>query len=209
METFLVSAQQACKHMGLVTEKEIFSADNYDHIIFEGSQGIMLDMDHGLFPNVTRSNTTCKNAMQIIQDNNLSKPEVYYITRAYTTRHGKGWMPNEDIELPDLGITIDPEETNKPNEWQGKFRRSMLDINTLNYAVQIDSNFSPGLKKYLVVTCMDHVEKFRVTKDGHVKDINDISDLVLTLDFTPELIYFSASPDPERVHIGLLDLTTA
>ena len=30
----------------------------YENLIFEGSQGILLDMDHGVFPNVTYANTT-------------------------------------------------------------------------------------------------------------------------------------------------------
>jgi len=33
----------------------------YHHLVFEGSQGILLDMDHGIFPNVTYANTTSKN----------------------------------------------------------------------------------------------------------------------------------------------------
>ena len=34
--------------------------ENYKTLIFEGSQGILLDMDHGVFPNVTYANTTSK-----------------------------------------------------------------------------------------------------------------------------------------------------
>ncbi len=57
--------------------------------IFEGAQGIMLDQDYGIFPNVTRSNTTTKNALKMDRDN-----EIFYVTRSYQTRHGNGWMPN-------------------------------------------------------------------------------------------------------------------
>ena len=34
-------------------------------VLFEGAQGILLDMDFGFFPNVTRSNTTSKNALSL------------------------------------------------------------------------------------------------------------------------------------------------
>ncbi len=36
-------------------------------LVFEGAQGILLDQDFGFFPNVTRSNTTSKNALEIIK----------------------------------------------------------------------------------------------------------------------------------------------
>jgi adenylosuccinate synthase len=39
--------------------------NRFANLIFEGSQGVMLDMDHGIFPNVTYSNTTSKNAIEI------------------------------------------------------------------------------------------------------------------------------------------------
>jgi adenylosuccinate synthase len=38
---------------------------SFNHLIFEGSQGILLDMDHGVFPNVTYANTTSKNAYEV------------------------------------------------------------------------------------------------------------------------------------------------
>ena len=41
--------------------------EKYENLIFEGSQGILLDMDHGIFPNVTYANTTSKNASEICQ----------------------------------------------------------------------------------------------------------------------------------------------
>jgi len=50
-------------------------------------------MDHGIFPNVTYSNTTCKNAVEICNKLNIF-PDIYYITRCYQTRHGNGWMSN-------------------------------------------------------------------------------------------------------------------
>lgn len=117
--------------------------------IFEGAQGVLLDMDFGFFPNVTRSNTTTKNALSIFPAN-----EVYYITRSYLTRHGNGFMPNE-TELP---LINNENETNKSHEYQGQFRTAKLDIELMNYALQCDNNFSKGLQKNLVITCMDQYE---------------------------------------------------
>jgi adenylosuccinate synthase len=114
--------------------------------IFEGAQGILLDMDFGFFPNVTRSNTTTKNALSI-----YPSKEVYYITRSYLTRHGNGYMPNEKK----LYLSNNENETNKSHEYQGEFRTAELNIDLLNYALICDNHFSNGLKKNLVVTCLD------------------------------------------------------
>jgi len=117
--------------------------------IFEGAQGILLDMDFGFFPNVTRSNTTSKNAFEFGIDDIT---DVYYVTRTYATRHGNGlFLPEEDLKLVN-----NENETNKSHEYQGQFRTANLDINLMNYALQCDSNFVPGdVRKNLVITCMD------------------------------------------------------
>lgn len=117
--------------------------------IFEGAQGILLDMDFGFFPNVTRSNTTTKNALNMCQSK-----EVYYITRTYLTRHGNGFLPNEKT----LNLVNNENETNKSHPYQGEFRTAELDISLLNYSLQCDNNFSKGLKKNIVVTCTDQYE---------------------------------------------------
>lgn len=138
--------------------------------IYEGAQGILLDMDFGFFPNVTRSNTTLKNAVSINQG---SIVDVYYVTRAYQTRHGNGFMTNEGLEL-DLKHT--EHETNVKDEWQGEFRRSVLDIDLLNYSLACDkavnSNSGWG-RKHLVITCADQCGyKIPVTMWGKLGEIH-------------------------------------
>ncbi len=119
---------------------------SYDSVVMEGAQGILLDMDHGFFPNVTRSNTTCKNALTI-----HDAESVYYVTRTYLTRHGNGYMPNEE-KLP---LINNENETNKSHAYQGEFRTAKLDIELMNYALECDSNYSAVLNKNLVITCND------------------------------------------------------
>ena len=121
-------------------------------LIFEGAQGILLDMDHGFFPHVTRSYTTCKNAMEIIRRNRLSAPSLFYVTRSYQTRHGAGPMTNESL-IPELQHT--EQETNVQNTWQGSFRRAVLDLDQLQYALSCDYRFCPQAARHLVVTCLD------------------------------------------------------
>lgn len=125
--------------------------DNYQHIVFEGAQGIMLDMDFGFFPNVTRSNTTSKNAMQIINDNRLPQPQVYYSMRSYLTRHGNGYMPNEDTNL------LFEDKTNLPHAYQGNFRQGYHSMEQLKYAINCDNSFTGNdySKKNLAIICLD------------------------------------------------------
>lgn len=127
-------------------------------IIFEGSQGILLDMDYGFFPNVTRSHTTSKNVWEILQKHNFGSVayRTYYVSRAYQTRHGNGFMTNESSG--DNFIKPNPFETNVLNEYQGAFRKSPLDIDLLRYSVSCDAYHNRGGGKYLFLTCLDQVD---------------------------------------------------
>ena len=49
---------------------------SFDHLIFEGSQGILLDMDHGVFLNVTYAHTTSKNACEICKLLKIEDPRL-------------------------------------------------------------------------------------------------------------------------------------
>jgi adenylosuccinate synthase len=64
-------------------------------ILFEGAQGILLDVDHGTYPYVTSSNTVPAMAAT---GSGLSPDKIGYIlgiTKAYTTRVGSGPFPTE------------------------------------------------------------------------------------------------------------------
>lgn len=127
-------------------------------IIFEGGQGIMLDMDYGFFPHVTRSNTTSKNVWEFISKNNIhydSTPVTYYMTRAYQTRHGNGYMSNAKMDIS--YIKPNPNETNVDN-YQGIFRKSPLDLDMLEYALNCDRFHNPDSHKAMVITCLDQID---------------------------------------------------
>jgi adenylosuccinate synthase len=75
-------------------------------ILFEGAQGILLDIDHGTYPYVTSSNTV---AGQAAAGSGLGPSAVSYvlgICKAYTTRVGSGPFPTE--------------QQNDVGEWIGK-----------------------------------------------------------------------------------------
>ncbi len=64
-------------------------------ILFEGAQGILLDVDHGTYPFVTSSNTVASSAATGSGCGPNTMNYVLGITKAYTTRVGAGPFPTE------------------------------------------------------------------------------------------------------------------
>ncbi|MDE1963477.1 MAG: adenylosuccinate synthase [Xanthomonadaceae bacterium] len=65
------------------------------HILFEGAQGALLDIDHGTYPYVTSSNTTVGGALA---GTGVGAGDIDYvlgICKAYATRVGGGPFPTE------------------------------------------------------------------------------------------------------------------
>ena len=144
ISNFLCDIDEVKNMITLCDDKII---NNYNPI-FEGAQGILLDQKFGFFPNVTRSNTTSQNALEL-----YPSKEIYYVTRSYLTRHGNGYLPDEfHIDLKNNKL-----ETNKTHEYQGYFRTARLNTELMNYSLQCDHYFSHGLKKNLVITCIDQL----------------------------------------------------
>ena len=64
-------------------------------ILFEGAQGVLLDVDHGTYPYVTSSNTVASSAATGSGCGPNSINYILGITKAYTTRVGEGPFPTE------------------------------------------------------------------------------------------------------------------
>lgn len=127
-------------------------------------------MDHGIFPNVTYSNTTSKNALQICKKIGITDIEIFYPTRCYHTRHGSGWMSNQK----DVKLINNQDEINIFNEWQKDFKIGEVDYDLLNYALSIDNIYSEGITKNLVVTCLDQRPDFKFDYDSLSTNFNHI-----------------------------------
>ena len=141
----------------------------------------MLDMDHGVFPNVTFANTTAKNAFKYFEKWNISNLDRYYVTRCYTTRHGNGWMPNESP----IKLINNEQEINVFNEWQKDFRVGEFDYPMIKHTIQIDQQYysimkhSLNTRQHLVVTCLDQRPDF-------VLDETQFSNMVVHTNNSPE-----------------------
>lgn len=108
-----------------IIHEDIHVIDMFENIVFEGAQGLCLDKNSSDFPHVTRSSTGLKNVMELLEECELDSPiDVYYVTRAYSTRHGAGPFVGEitdrEVDVVDL--------TNQPNEFQGSMRYADLDV---------------------------------------------------------------------------------
>ncbi len=67
------------------------------NVLFEGAQGMLLDIDYGTYPYVTSSNTTAGGVSSGIGIGPNMITNAVGITKAYTTRVGKGPFPTELI----------------------------------------------------------------------------------------------------------------
>jgi len=121
-------------------------------IVFEGSQGLALDQHRGDFPYVTRASTGLTNVFEVANAADLDELHVYYVTRAYLTRHGAGPLPREG-ELP-FEVA---DETNQPNDWQGRLRTAPLDVDALAARVKRDfAEVGTEDRAAIALTCTDH-----------------------------------------------------
>ena len=120
--------------------------NKYENIIFEGSQGILLDQKHGVMPFCTPSNTTSKNAFEIISKlNRLDEYiNVNYVCRPYITRHGNGPL------LTTTNIIDVEDPNNEWNDFQENFRSCEFDINLLSHSLRIDSLYCGDVRKTIV-----------------------------------------------------------
>jgi len=66
-----------------------------EHVLFEGAQGCLLDLDHGTYPYVTSSSTIAAGACQSAGIGPTAIDAVVGITKAYATRVGAGPFPTE------------------------------------------------------------------------------------------------------------------
>ncbi len=106
------------------------------HLLFEGAQGTMLDVDHGTYPFVTSSNTVAGNAVVGCGLGPRAVDYVLGVTKAYSTRVGGGPYPTElrdatGERLRQLGGEFGA-TTGRPR------RTGWLDALALRYAVRVN-----------------------------------------------------------------------
>lgn len=125
-------------------------------VLFEGAQGMLLDIDHGTYPYVTSSNTTAAAAAVGSGIGPLDIDAVLGIVKAYTTRVGGGPFPTELLD--DTGKYLG-EKGHEFGATTGRPRRcGWLDVVALRRARQVC-----GLTS-LCITKLDVLDELDVVK---------------------------------------------
>lgn len=106
-----------------------------DHILLEGAQGSLLDIDHGSYPFVTSSSPTAGGACTGAGIPPAAIDHVMGITKAYCTRVGNGPFPTELED--EMGKKL-RKEGQEYGATTGRPRRcGWIDLVALKYAVRI------------------------------------------------------------------------
>ena len=105
------------------------------NVLFEGSQGALLDVDHGTYPYVTSSNTTAGGAATGSGIGPTTIDYVLGIVKAYTTRVGSGPFPTELTD--DIGKHLES-RGNEIGATTGRVRRcGWVDIVALRKSLRL------------------------------------------------------------------------
>ena len=184
LENFVVEVKENVKLLTLVDVERKW-LEEFQNLIFETGQGLLLDQDYETYaPHLTSSKTGIHNPTIFLEKRGLSLEEAIYVTRPYITRHGNGPLPCEvkRSELPGVGEDL----TNQPNEWQGILRyarhKSLKDF------------FEPVLRDRDSLNDLDRKEQIK-TKES--PETIETTDAVETTETTKHIVATKRSTRPE------------
>ena len=124
-----------------------------EHVLLEGAQGTLLDLDHGSYPFVTSSNAVAGGACTGGGIGPLQVDEVIGVVKAYSTRVGSGPYPTELTDETGQGIAARGHEygtvTGRPR------RVGWFDAVPLRYAVAVNSVRAIMLNKIDILSGID------------------------------------------------------
>lgn len=131
--------------------------DQGKKVLLEGAQGTHLDIDHGIYPHCTSSNTFVGGACTGTGIPPMKIGRVIGVVKAYTSRVGEGPFPTE---LHDKTGEIIREKGQEYGTTTGRPRRvGWLDLVMVNYSVMINGIDTLALTK---VDTLANLEKLKV-----------------------------------------------
>ena len=126
-----------------------------DHVLLEGAQGTLLDLDHGSYPFVTSSSPVAGGACTGGGIGPRQVDEVFGVMKAYATRVGSGPFPTELADEVGEGIADRGREVGTTT---GRRRRvGWFDAVSLRYAVAVNSVSSIMLNKLDILSGVDPI----------------------------------------------------
>ena len=126
-----------------------------EHVLLEGAQGTLLDLDHGSYPYVTSSSAVAGGACTGGGIGPLQVDEVMGVMKAYCTRVGSGPFPTELTDEIGEGIATRGHEVGTTT---GRRRRvGWFDAVPLRYAVAVNSVSSIMLNKLDILSGIEQL----------------------------------------------------
>jgi len=126
-----------------------------DNVLFEGAQGVLLDVDHGTYPFVTSSSTTAGGACAGLGIGPTKIDRVLGVAKGYATRVGAGPFPTELNE--DIGELL-RKRGNEFGSVTGRPRRcGWLDVAAVRLAVRLSGIEALALTKLDVMAGLEQV----------------------------------------------------
>jgi adenylosuccinate synthase len=127
-----------------------------EHVLLEGAQGALLDVDHGTYPYVTSSNTTAGGAALGVGVGPTAIDAVVGVVKAYTTRVGEGPLPTElpspmQEKLRELGGEFGA-TTGRPR------RCGWFDAVVVRYAARVNGLTGLAMTKLDVLDTLEEIE---------------------------------------------------
>lgn len=153
---YLDARERIIKHID-DTEKIVKQAlARKKHILLEGAQGALLDIDYGTYPFVTSSNTTSIAACFLTGINPKEVTRIIGLVKSYPTRVGTGPFPTklnlkDDEKLRELGKEFGA-TTGRPRMC------GWLDLPLLKYAAEVNHLTEIALTKMDILGLMPEIK---------------------------------------------------
>lgn len=208
---YLSHVREKIRHMVIDCSSYLINALNTDKkVIVEGSQGCLLDIDHGTYPFVTSSSSSAGGISPGLGIPFKMINILMGVTKAYTTRVGNGPFPSECAEDNAAFLREAGEEygatTHRPR------RCGWLDMVLLKYSCRTNAYDCMALTKADILRGMEIVPVctgYRY-KNSIIKELDDPEDILSSV--TPVYKEFkgwkediSSLRDYERLPQGLKD----
>ena len=155
-EDLLKIASEILKYSKPVWKKIDEFKSQRKKILFEGAQGILLDVDHGTYPFVTSSNTVASSAATGSGCGPNSINYVLGITKAYTTRVGEGPFPTELTD--EIGEELGTKGKEFGTVTSRKRRCGWFDGVLVRQTIKISGINGIALTKLDVLDDLDHIK---------------------------------------------------
>lgn len=150
-------AKRIQKYIGLTVPILKNAHKKGKNILFEGAQGVFLDIDFGTYPFVTSSNPGIVGIMRCFDIHPSKINEVVGITKAYMTRVGQGPMPTL-AESKDAEIIV--REGKEKGTTTGRVRKpGWLDLVLIKESIEVNGITTLAITKLDVLS---HLKKIKV-----------------------------------------------